>query len=636
MSLSYRGRATDVAEELKKNGVTHAISLGRRAPMHRMHVDCLKEMIEAGVTPVVMIGSTNGPGTELFDPLRNPMTAEQQKEQVQELFAARGWPQPVVLELPDHPDDTVWMQNLLDTLKNAGINPAKSVMHFRGKAADAEKQSEKIKPLGAYAQSLQAAGIGVWQSYNRNAEDDHVCATSLRGLDLGGPLPADFVLPVHIRTLAKQARRDNPDGVKLDAAGLPLTMLDLTLARLWTEAGIKTATLLAAAAKNGPVTFASLTQTIRDNMHKAQTKKPLLVLGNSLSSAIRDTLSQSDDFDLIPAKISVYQSGEPYVGFQTDVKKIKDAEIFVVQSTAAPVAENVQHLLEMVHTLKFYGAAKVKVVMPFAAFGRQDRGSEHHLNSVAVDLFARQLKAAGTDDVITLSLHSDAARGYFRQAFGDHFQNLSLADFFAGYFKSQPCFDAKNICVGAPDGAGKPNDEGQARARRLAKAISPDFNDAAMFFIGKEHVAASETKVVSFKGDVAGKDCIVIDDMADGGSTLINAARILKERGAKTVTCCITHGILTPAQHQSALERLLLEKKNGVPLIDKLVLTDTVPEAVAKSVHFTEHMSHNENWRVADHVTVLSVGEVLLKSMQSEKSESPALQPSTASSRLSA
>ena len=104
-----------------------------------------------------------------------------------------------------------------------------------------------------------------------------------------------------------------------------------------------------------------------------------------------------------------------------------------------------------------------------------------------------------------------------------------------------------------------------------------------MFKISKVHTAASETKVTAFSGDVTGKTAVVVDDMVDGGSTLINAARVLKANGAKEVICCVTHGVLTAAGGTPALVKLLgAQDDRGVPLVARFVVTDSVPDVAAK------------------------------------------------------
>lgn len=319
--------------------------------------------------------------------------------------------------------------------------------------------------------------------------------------------------------------------------------------------------------------------------------RPLLLIGNAVGRDTAKHLVQSGAFDGVPVSIGTFQSGEPFTelfyghdaDFEKNAARIKGARVSIVQSTAMPVAENMAYLLEMVHTLKAYGAADVTVVMPFAAFARQDRAFDRRFASVAGDMLPKLLKAAGADGVVSFAMHSQAAIGFYKDVFGERFTALDGTELFAAHLRTHYGNAAQTLVIGAPDGADKPKDEGQRRARALAAALSPVFNDATaqqnMFRISKVHTAESHTKITAFDGDVAGKDCVILDDMVDGGSTMMNAARLLKEKGAKSVTCCFTHGILT----NGALEKMLaLTGDDGRAIIDRICMTDSIPDAAAK------------------------------------------------------
>lgn len=324
--------------------------------------------------------------------------------------------------------------------------------------------------------------------------------------------------------------------------------------------------------------------------------------------------------------IGKFQSDEPFVelfydqqaDFSANAKKISGAKVVVVQSTAEPVAEHVLHLLEMVHTLKRYGATEVMAVVPFAAFSRQDRPFGQRFASVAADLFARQLKAAGADKVISFTMHSQGAIKFYEQAFGSGFTALSATDVFGGYLKNKFFLNSSDLVVGAPDGAEKPGDEGQKRAKDLSMFLTGTFNAKAMFRISKVHTATSETKITSFDGDVADKDCVIVDDMVDGGSTMINAAKLLKAKGARSVTCCFTHAILTKGI-ATALEKIMTAQESGVHAIDNLVMTDAIPEAADKIEDFARQYP-----ALAKKITVIPLGHAILAEVKRQMAVVPA------------
>ena len=585
MTRTFDGKLdTALAADMKAAGFEYGLSIGRRAPLHKMHIDCILEIARAGLKPVVVIGSVNTAGDPLYDPLRNPLTVQAQMKQLRDALPPELYAQCTILTLPDQQDDGVWMDSLKKLLADNGMTN-KSVMHFRAKAADAETSTAaRCKPLGAYKESLIAAGIGVWQSYNENPADDHINASDIRAFNLSAVTDAQRAIAPQIDQVAEQARifrLTNPDGKALDKAGVPLTVLDYSLARLYGETGTRTRDVIARAKLTGSVSLESLTAATKETVERIK-RKPLI-----LSPQYADGYAEQG-FDAIKASVGTFQSGETYSelfygendNFEKNADRIKGAHVYVVQSTAAPVGDNVQHLLHMIHTLKFYGAEKVTAVLPFAAYARQDRAFGRRFASVGADMLPKQLKAAGADAVLGVTLHSKAAMAFYTAAFGKNFTAVSAAPLLADHLKTLG-LSADTVVIGAPDGGEKLHDEGIARARDVGQSLSASFNEAAMFKISKVHTAASETKVTAFNGNVEGKTAVVVDDMVDGGSTLINAARVLKQNGAKEVVCCVTHGVLT-AGSDPALIKLLTAQDNGKALIDRFVVTDSVPDVAAK------------------------------------------------------
>lgn len=636
----FSGGKDVTAKDMHAEGLEFGISLGRRAPMHSMHVDCILEILESGLKPVIVIGSADGPESPLYDPVRNPMTVEQQKDQFRHALSGLEYDEALILTLEDNMDDGAWLEGFVGMIRDAGVYE-NAVVHFRSKAADAAKANEPIKPLSQYTEAFVGKGFAVWQSYNNRIEDDSISATDIRGYDLENLTPEQrrvIAAPDYLIDLARTAREGNPDQALLKAHHVPLTVLDLAFDRLHREAGIATAEVIAAAKKSGDITLSGLAKAATDVVKKARNtkvkktgkpavQKPLLLIGNSVSPETAAVLKQDALFDVASASIGKFQSGEPFVelfygekgGFEANAEKIKGAKVFVVQSTAEPVGDNVQYLLEMVHTLKLYGAAEVTAVVPFLAFSRQDRPFQNRFTSVAADLMAKQLKAAGADKVVSFTMHSQAAIQQYKNVFDDQFTALSTTDIFAGYLKNKFCLTSAQVVSGAPDGAEKPQDEGQKRAQELAIALTGNFNEKSLFKISKVHTAESQTKITGFEGDVAGKDCIIIDDMIDGGGTMLNAARILKEHGAKSVTCCITHPILTKGGG-TALEKLMTAQDDTLSyIIDSLVMTDAIPEAADKVTVFAKQYP-----ALAKKIEVIALGPAILAEIKKQLTVAPA------------
>lgn len=256
MTGIYRGCGADVAADMKAAGLVYGVSIGRRAPMHRMHVDCLREIAAAGLVPVIFIGSTNGAESAWFDPVKNPLTLAQQREQLKR--AVPEYYDPArVLTLDDAGDAEKWFNGFFSMFDGTPFK-GKASVHYRAKATDAKAMNAAIRPLGDYMAGFSKRGLPAWESLNADPADDAVNATDIRSFDLENLTPAqraDIAAPEYLIKIARAARTANPDAALLQARGVPLTAFDLTLERMWREAGISTATVLAQEASSAVETL---------------------------------------------------------------------------------------------------------------------------------------------------------------------------------------------------------------------------------------------------------------------------------------------------------------------------------------------------------------------------------------------
>ena len=246
MDGAFHGNAEDVKDGLKGKGLEYGVSIGRRAPMHRIHTEALREIAEAGLKPVFFIGSTNSAESEWFDPVRNPLTLDQQKEQLKKAVP-EIYDDARVLTLPDVGNQERWLAGFF-AMFNGTPFKGKSVVHYRTKAADRQDKGGAIRPLSQYMEGFAKRGLPAWESYNRDPADDDINATEIRAFDLENLSEAQKSLmsaPDYIIGLAKEARDSNPDKALLE--GVPLTVFDLSLDRLRKEAGISTAAVIDAA-----------------------------------------------------------------------------------------------------------------------------------------------------------------------------------------------------------------------------------------------------------------------------------------------------------------------------------------------------------------------------------------------------
>ncbi len=281
-------------------------------------------------------------------------------------------------------------------------------------------------------------------------------------------------------------------------------------------------------------------------------------------------------------------------------RKLKNSHVTIVlAASGVNTSSRAWSLIFLAEMLKeVYRVAHITAICPALPFMRSDRRFQtvhpdgsitKQYNAVAGKYFARHLKLAGVDKVVGFEPHSRDAVRHYRKAFGK--KNVSFVNmgaFFAETIGKQFTLvkgEDPLVMVGAPDGMNKPNDYGIARASSFGAALYKgtalekyaDVDDFTkrpyMFGIHKNRINSKKTEIVGFHGEVAGKTCIIIDDIISGGSTTLEAAKALKERGAKEVIAVATHGVLV----NGALQKLL-----DSPYLDKIMLTDTIPGVLDK------------------------------------------------------
>ncbi len=240
---------------------------------------------------------------------------------------------------------------------------------------------------------------------------------------------------------------------------------------------------------------------------------------------------------------------------QIDIEdSIRNDVIFVVQSTSAPVNENLMELLIFVDALKRASAKEINVVLPYYGYSRQDRKARSR-QPISAKLVANLLETAGVDRVITIDLHASQIQGFFDIP-TDHLTAILPME---KYIREN--IDLENVVVVSPDHGGV------KRARRLAALI-----DAPIAIIDKRRPRPNEAEVSNIIGDIDGKVAIMVDDMVDTAGTLTLGAQALIDKGATDVYAMCVHGILS----DPAMERL----ENSV--INKLVVTDSIQLSAEK------------------------------------------------------
>ena len=272
-----------------------------------------------------------------------------------------------------------------------------------------------------------------------------------------------------------------------------------------------------------------------------------LFAGNS-TPELSKKISERLYISLGDATVGRFSDGEIQVQINENVR---GADVFIIQSTCAPTNDNLMELIVMVDALRRASAGRITAVVPYFGYARQDRRVRSARVPITAKVVADLLSTVGIDRLLTCDLHAEQIQGFFDVPVDNVFGSPVLLD---DILKKT---DLINPIVVSPDIGGV------VRARAVAKLL----NDTEMAIIDKRRPRANVSQVMHIIGDVADRDCILVDDMIDTGGTLCKAAEALKERGAKRVFAYATHAVFSGA----AVQHLASDA------IDEIVVTDTVP-----------------------------------------------------------
>jgi len=246
------------------------------------------------------------------------------------------------------------------------------------------------------------------------------------------------------------------------------------------------------------------------------------------------------------ALVGRFSDGEVTVEIRQNVRA---RDVFVVQPTCSPTNENLMELFIMVDALKRASARRITAVIPYFGYARQDRRPRSTRVPISAKVVANMLETVGVERVLTMDLHADQIQGFFDIPV----DNIYASPVLLSDVKSK---NYPNLVVISPDVGGV------VRARALAKQLGCD-----LAIIDKRRPAANVSEVMHIIGEIEGRNCVIMDDMIDTAGTLVKAAEVLKERGARSVYAYCTH----PVFSGPAVERI----RNSQ--IDEVVITNTIP-----------------------------------------------------------
>jgi len=273
----------------------------------------------------------------------------------------------------------------------------------------------------------------------------------------------------------------------------------------------------------------------------------LMVFTGNANPELAQAIAENLGVPMGRANVGSFSDGEVMVEI---MENVRGRDIYLIQPTCQPTAENFMELLVMIDALKRASAYRVTSIIPYFGYARQDRRPRSSRVPITSKVAARMISVAGTDRVVTVDLHADQIQGFFDVPVDNVYASpLTLADIWKHYTSDE-------IIVVSPDVGGV------VRARAIAKRL-----DCELAIIDKRRPRANEATVMNLIGDVEGKICVLVDDMIDTAGTLCSAAGALKDKGANKVVAYCVHPVLSG----KAIDNINNSR------IDEIVVTDTIP-----------------------------------------------------------
>ncbi|BDH59928.1 ribose-phosphate pyrophosphokinase [Ureibacillus massiliensis 4400831 = CIP 108448 = CCUG 49529] len=276
--------------------------------------------------------------------------------------------------------------------------------------------------------------------------------------------------------------------------------------------------------------------------------------------------------ELGKSSVKHFSDGEVQISIE---ESIRGCDVFIVQSTSAPVNEHLMELLIMVDAVKRASARTVNVVIPYYGYARQDRKAKAR-EPITAKLVANLLETAGATRVIVLDLHAPQIQGFF-DILIDHLMAVPLL---SDYFLSKN-YSPEELVVVSPDHGGV------TRARKMAERLK-----APIAIIDKRRPKPNVAEVMNIVGNIEGKVCILIDDIIDTAGTITLGANALKENGAKEVYACCSHPVLSgpaieriensPIKELIVTNTIQLPDEKRSPKVKQLSVANLMAEAISR------------------------------------------------------
>ena len=276
--------------------------------------------------------------------------------------------------------------------------------------------------------------------------------------------------------------------------------------------------------------------------------KDIKVFSGNSNKALAEAICREMGTQLGDSEVGAFSDGENYVSIY---ETVRGSDVFVIQSTSSPVNDNLMELLIMIDALRRASAGRITAVIPYFGYARQDRKTKPR-DPISAKLVANLITRAGADRVLTMDLHANQIQGFFDIPV----DNLLGNPIFTNYLHDRFNGREDEVIVVSPDVGSV------ARARAFAQKL-----DMPLAIVDKRRQKANSSEVMNIIGEVEGKNVILLDDMVDTGGSLCHAAKALVEiGGAKSVTACASHGVLSGPAYDRINESV----------IDEVIFLDTI------------------------------------------------------------
>lgn len=246
--------------------------------------------------------------------------------------------------------------------------------------------------------------------------------------------------------------------------------------------------------------------------------------------------------------VTVFSDGEKRIIIPENLRK---RDVFIIQPTCPPVDTSIMELLLIIDAAKRSSASEVSAIIPYFGYSRQDRKDRPRV-PISASLVARLIEFTGADRILTVDIHSEQEPGFVEIPWDNLYSSYSFLPELKKHFTS-------NLVIASPDKGGVP------KATFYADLLNAD--GVAIVYKERDVMKKNESKALDMIGNVTGKDVLMVDDMIDTGGTICDAAKLLREKGAKSISIVATHGLFSGSAP---------EKINAANL-DKIFITDTVP-----------------------------------------------------------